>query len=289
MVDAFVGPSVMALLPGLVSESQLPAANSILESIIVMSGILGPAAGSFLIAKWGVGPALFLDFVSFLFAIVSVHRIPGELLHRSAAIPMKISQLLSEGIRTTWNDAQLRSLCMLIAGLNFCTVGPLDVGIAVMAKARCSSATTFGLLVCVLGAGTLLGTLLGGVKKLTISNSAVLSSLAMALAIELTLLGAVRNRWEVFFVLGLVGVGTGFVNVQILYWLQMHVPGRMLGRVMSIVLFLSAGLSPFSLALSGLLVERHIDAMFFCSGGILFFISIAGTASLANTAPGKRR
>jgi hypothetical protein len=63
----------------------------------------------------------------------------------------------------------------------------------------------------------------------------------------------------VFFgtVLGLMGLGSGFVNIQILAWMQAKVERQLLGRVMSVLMLAAVGLAPISLGLAGAVAQLH--------------------------------
>ena len=48
----------------------------------------------------------------------------------------------------------------------------------------------------------------------------------------------------------------------------------MIGRVMSLVMFASVGVMPFSFAISGMLVDIHAPIMFVVAGSITFLTCI---------------
>jgi hypothetical protein len=78
----------------------------------------------------------------------------------------------------------------------------------------------------------------------------------------------------------LIGVGAGFGNVNVVTITQKHVTKDMLGRVMSLIVLAEVGLTPISNALSGVLADWNVAALFVLSG-----ILLSATALLATTNP----
>jgi hypothetical protein len=56
-----------------------------------------------------------------------------------------------------------------------------------------------------------------------------------------------------------------------------------MGRVMSVIMFAAVGLMPVSLALAGLVAERHVTGMFAVSGVLMML-----TALVAGLSPATR-
>ena len=53
----------------------------------------------------------------------------------------------------------------------------------------------------------------------------------------------------------LMSATAAFLNVQLIAWFQQRVERAMMGRVMSVLMFASVGLMPFSLAASGVAMK----------------------------------
>jgi MFS family permease len=62
----------MVIVPNLVSESELGAANSIVEAIWNGASLLGPLLGGFFISKFGASMAIFCDGISFWVAALCI-------------------------------------------------------------------------------------------------------------------------------------------------------------------------------------------------------------------------
>jgi MFS family permease len=67
-------------------------------------------------------------------------------------------------------------------------------------------------------------------------------------------------------VIALMGVGGGIVGVLGMTWLQQQTTAQMQGRMMSLVMFASVALDPFSQAISGGLMEVGLTGLFVAAG-----------------------
>lgn len=70
-----------------------------------------------------------------------------------------------------------------------------------------------------------------------------------------------------------MGLGVGFVNVQLSVWMQRRVERALLGRVMSVLMFSAVGLLPISYAISGALAQWNLVALFVAAGALLTTVS----------------
>ena len=65
-----------------------------------------------------------------------------------------------------------------------------------------------------------------------------------------------------------------FLNVQLLSWFQQRVERAMLGRVMSVLMFASVGLIPFSIAAAGVIIQWSLPGMFAVSGALVLLVTV---------------
>jgi hypothetical protein len=96
--------------------------------------------------------------------------------------------------------------------------------------------------------------------------------LSGVMGVGLGLLGITQNVVQAAGLLAVMGVASSFINIVMLAWLQMTIREDMLGRVMSLVMFASAGLAPVSLALAGWLSDVSPTAMF-AGAGVLALLA----------------
>jgi hypothetical protein len=81
--------------------------------------------------------------------------------------------------------------------------------------------------------------------------------------------------------LAVMGVAIGYVNIVAISWIQARVDPAMVGRVMSLVMLMSFGITPLSLALAGVLIDLDATALFVGAGVLTMLTALfAGLVGL---------
>jgi hypothetical protein len=78
--------------------------------------------------------------------------------------------------------------------------------------------------------------------------------------------GVLPSFAGVWLSLAAIGVAIGYANIVAISWIQRRVDHAMTGRVMSLVMLMGFGITPLSLALSGLLVDLDATLLFVGAG-----------------------
>lgn len=86
--------------------------------------------------------------------------------------------------------------------------------------------------------------------------------------------GFLRATWLAASLVVVIGVMGGYTNITLTTWLQTRTPQRMLGRVMSLLMIASIGLSPFSNAVSGALIKLSLDWVFVGAGAMMTVLAV---------------
>lgn len=89
--------------------------------------------------------------------------------------------------------------------------------------------------------------------------------------------GLVPSLLPAALLMGFSGVGTGVVNTYAVSWLQRRTDSAMQGRVMSLVMLASMGLTPVAYAASGAIADVNPTLLFVIAGGMILLCA-AGTA-----------
>ncbi len=284
IIDALFYPAVGAILPMLVEEADLPPANALVQGSQQLAGLIGPVLAGVVVALVNTGPAFVIDALSFGVATVALLFIAGG--RRPTTSPgiadagtESVIASIRAGFDYVRRDRAVRSLIVLTAASNFAFNGPLLVGIPFMADHTLGGgSTTFGILLSAYGGGAVVGAL-GAGRRVPRLGTLVLG-IAFAMGVALTLLGVAPNVLTAFGLLVAIGLGAGFLNVHIFSWLQSRTVEAMRGRVMSIVLLGSFGLSPISYALAGAALDfAPVALLFTAAGAIVVVASLAGFAS----------
>jgi len=274
VADAFAAPAAQAFLPSIVAREQLPAANSVSQATGQITTLVVPAPAGMLVAALGTAWAFFIDAVSFLFILAALWKLPDP-PRADPAVPRKnMIRSILDGLLYVKNDIPLRSFMLVIAVLNFCLSGPFSVGIAFLSKRQFGSPTAYGLLMSSLAAGSLAGLLLAGVWKLR-KRGRLLLAVSVVIALCTASIGLLHQLWSLALVLFFMCAATAYLNVQLLSWFQQRVERAMLGRVMSVLMFASVGLIPFSIAAAGIVIQWSLSGMFAVSGALVLLVTAA--------------
>ena len=282
IADAFTLPAGPALIPTLVEPHQLQPANALMQGSTVMTQMIGPAPAGLLIKFSGVASALFFDALSFLAVIVALLKVPDppRAPHHAAARP-SVLHSIAEGLRAVRNDSALLFLMVIFAVLNFSIAGPIGVGLAVLARFRFGSAAIFGTFVSSFSAGMLGGMAIGGMVKNPRKRGLQFIAMGAFCGLELIGIGLFPKFAAVATLLALMGLGVGIVNVQFTTWIQRRVERAILGRVMSVLMFSAVGLIPISYAISGVVAQWNLPALFVAAGSLLVVASAAALTAKA--------
>jgi MFS family permease len=285
LVAGFAIPAENSIVPMLVEEQDLQAGNSIIMGITQLTGFVGPTIAGILIGGYsqstvGVGLAFGLDAVSFAVSATCLWLI------RSLSKPQpteKSSQgkniwtSIWTGIQYLWADKIMRLMFLILAAVNFLLIGPLLVGIPVLADQRLpEGAVAFGLLMSAYSGGNLIGYLLAG--SLPRPSGSTMNVIVIALlagfGTVIGSLGFIASTWIDFGLMLLLGLGNGYIAIILFTWMQTRTPKEMLGRVMSILIFSNTGLVPVSQAISGVVSKWDLNLLFASAGALVLLVTL---------------
>jgi MFS family permease len=266
VADAFAVPAQTAYMPSLLQREQLVAASSVSQSTGQLTTILGPVPAGFVIQTLGVAWAFFVDAISFLFIIGALWKLPDP--PKSQAARKAMWHSIAEGIAYVGKDVPLRSLMLLATTLNFCIAGPVSIGLAYLTKTRFGSPAAYGIVISAVAAGSLLSALLAGVWKIR-RRGVMILAVAAVLGLCLGSVGLMNTVGSVAGVLLVMGAAAGMVNVHIGAWAMQRIDAAVRGRVASVLMLASFGITPISLAVAGFLVAWSLKLMFLLAGGLM--------------------
>jgi MFS family permease len=266
VADAFATPAQTAYMPSLLKREQLVAASSVSQSTAQMTTIVGPVPAGFVIKTLGLAWAFFADAISFLFIIGALWKLPDP--PKSQAPRKAMLHSIAEGIAYVGKDVPLRSLMLLASIMNFCIAGPISIGLAYLTKTRFGSPAVYGIVISAVAAGSLLGALLAGVWK-TRQRGVMMLLVSLALGLCLGSIGLLEKVWSIAGVLLIMGAAAGMVNIHIGAWIMQRIDVAVRGRVASVLMLASVGITPISLAVAGFLVAWNLKLMFLLAGALM--------------------
>lgn len=262
MGQLFNTPGVAArfgLVPELaeISTISLERVNSAQGASVNLAGLAGPIIAGILIVPIGAGNVLYLDAASFAISAVLVTiLVPTGISHEGRDSPSAgyLSEL-AEGLRFLRGDLALVAV-FLVAGATNLALAPMGgVILPVYARQVFGSAVDLGVMLSVMGGGTLVGTLLYGAlaprlrQNLTFVGGLLLFALIRG---GLALLPGVAAT---ALLLGLSGLVFGPVNPIINTVVQRRVPMGMRGRVFGLLNSISTTTVPLGILVAGFLLQ----------------------------------
>lgn len=292
-LSQFYGPAGTALLPALVPEAKLAAANSALSAGSELAMLAGPALGGFLFARAGLRVSVALDLASFVVSAATIWSLRSRALRTPPSPPApeshdssRLLAQLVQGARVTLGNATLRAL--LAISLLLSVAGGL-LPLLVVNFARSSlhaSGTDYGLVLSAQAIGGLLGAAVAApVIRFFVTPRLPLGGSFLAIALVVTAFGLARQWWVAALCLAVGGIPTTVSQVVSSRLLQTVPADRHRGRVASLVSTATTlGRLVGSLA-AGLLAVRagaagglEVVAVVFALSGLLALAAVPGQA-----------
>lgn len=269
LVTGFAVPAGNSIVPLIVKEKDLQAGNSIIMGTGQLAGFVGPVIAGIIIGSLagsfsGIGLAFSIDAVTFFISAVMLWRMAGGRIQNSAE-DESIFNSIYNGLKKVWNDNALRLVFLVIAGINFLFVGPVLVGIPVIANQYLTEgAFAFGLLMSGFAGGNIAGFIIAGILPKPGSRMIriLIIALLCILGISLGILGFIKMTLLGFSLMLLLGLGNGYITIILFTWIQTRTPKKMMGRIMSLLMLSSAGLVPVSQAISGAVCKVNLSLLF---------------------------
>jgi MFS family permease len=228
----------------------------------------------------GIGLAFAIDTVSFSVSAICLllirtgkHHLPSDDSPEKESVWASIVT----GIKYLWNDKVLRLMFLVLTAVNFLLVGPLLVGIPVLANTRLpEGAVAFGILMSAFAGGNLVGYLIAGSlpRPGGTAMRMILILLIAAFGVVIGSLGFIPSTWVDFVLLLLLGLGNGYIAITLFTWMQTRTPKGMLGRMMGLLMFSNTGLVPISQALSGAVSKWNPTLLFVSAGSLVILVTL---------------
>jgi MFS family permease len=248
--NAFFRPAVLAGLPNLVDDEDLPSANALLQLVEWTTTAAGPLVGGALVAAAGPHLAYWVNAGTFAFSALLVSAIPAALLQSDRPLSRGHWADLGEGYRAVRTSRAL--MCVLVAWSTAAFFGGfMNVAEIFLAK-RAYDAGDFGF--GLLWAGTGVGMVIGGLAAADLIKrdlgAAYVRFLAL-FAIGIACAAAAPNVWIGFIAMIVAGIGNGAAVVGNITFVQRGAPDRVRGRAFTLLMAVNYGALGLSFVIAG--------------------------------------
>ena len=282
IVDAFFQPARGSILPRVVADHELEPGNAVLNVTSQGAVVLGPVLAGLTVAAFGTGWAFAADAACFAVGFLFVLWLPAA---SPAATGEKhpdggMGGQIVAGFRYAWSDVGIRVTLVVIAVVDFAANGAIGVGLPSIAHGRfAAGASGLGIMFAAWGVGATIGALGAGFVPPPKVFGWMLVFMCVWLGVGIGVVGVVPSLPPAALAMGLSGVVTGVINTYGISWLQRRTDQGMQGRVMSLVMLASMGLTPIAYAVSGVIAEASLTWLFLLAGGMIFLCGAGAVAS----------
>ena len=283
--DSVFLPAMTAFLPEILPESALNSANAARSTISSLCGqMAGPAIGGAL-AIWDPAASYALNSMTFLWSAWCISRIRSTPQPRPATGSSVLTEI-REGVSYTVKNRWLL-WCLLDAGfINAILFAPFGVLVPLFLRQDLhASKAQVALSFTVSGVGWLMGSIIVGSLKTPRRRLHAITVTWLVAAGVIALISVIHHVWMVYLVGLAIGPLLAYGNVMWESMMQTVVPRELLGRVTSVDMFLSFGLSPIGVALAGVFVTAVGIRSYFLAAflvGLPFQIALVLSRTVRN-------
>jgi MFS family permease len=280
------GPAARALLPALVEEDALLAANTVGWSTEQATQILAAAGAGGLLLAFGATPAFLFNAATFLFSAAMLARLRGRFRPARDGgkheTPGGFWVDARDGLRYARRDLFIGPLLVVQGLASFATGGTAALLVVLSARHLRLQPAQFAWLLLAIGVGALVGPFL--LPRLLGADPRLLFWPYVWRGIGDVLLGTLTALPVALVILVAYGIGTATGAVTYSTVLQRRVPDAMRGRVFATLDVVWATGEIASIGVAGFLSDRvGIAAVYIGGGGIL---ALAGGIGLLRAVPG---
>ena len=250
--------------------------------------MVGPAVAGLLVDRFGVAPAFGLNGLSFVAVILALCAMRTEGLPRERE-GTTVRQDIAAGLRYAVGTPQVALILSLLLVVSLFVINH-NVLVPLLARdVLHEGAHGFGLLMAALGTGAVVGALalaLVGRSRpplaLLVGAGAAASAITLALA-------AIRHFPAAFVLLALTGLAQIVFMASCNTTLQVVVPDRLRGRIMSVYAFVFVGVTPIGSVFVGTVAEWFGASAAYAAGGGLGLLSVLALTALWTRGWGRTR
>lgn len=285
MVSAFETPVVQSSIPLLCSEKTIPQANSLISSIGILGGIFGPILAGILYQFDQIHLIFIWSGSLFLLAVTCELFLKIPLIARDT-IPDSLKEMVVSDFQETiayLNQQKIIiKICIIALLLNLFLSSFIQVIVPYITRIHLQvTDNQFGIMNMGFAIGSLLGTIIYGVKGKEVRPYSIYVSLLLSIFIFLCLivpLNILQNHTFAFwFLLGTISLMMAlfsFISLQLIVYIQVNTRTDLIGRMMAFVMVLVGAAMPI-----GQLIYGSLGSLFVTQSNLIVLILIVSSIS----------
>jgi MFS family permease len=248
-------PAVYAGLPNLVSDAELPQANSLLQTIDNSTWAIGSLAGGVLVAAQGPDVAYWVNAATFIVSVALLAQIPQRLLQEAKAESRGHWRDLADGLALVRRSRALLTV-LITWNIGMVANAFINVGEPFLATESFSAGSFgLGLLMGAAGVGLAIGAFLAGswIEERGLRN--VYGASLGLMAIGIAGAAAAPNVWVAAASVIISGAGNGAAIVCNALLVQRGAPDRLRGRAFTVLMSSNVTFLTLGMVLAGRITD----------------------------------
>ena len=265
LCDAVMFPTWQAVIKDLVPAQRLRAAVAVSSVRFNLSRVLAPALAGGLLSIAGPAVCLAVSAGSSLGIILVTLAIRPRKLTTSR--PVSWWAAIGQGLDYTRREVDVRRLLLVTAGFGLLVLPHQAFLPAYTQRQLGLGPEGLGTLLTAVGIGGIIGALITGSKYTNNREYRAMGAFTIVTGLGLLILGFIPTLAAALLGLAIVGLGSiGFLTAS-QSTIQLIVPDRLVGRVMSLYVALSAGAMPLGSLALGSVAEQGDTRIVMVIGG----------------------
>ncbi len=287
VVSSFFGPAQGVVIREAVPFHGLRSSNALMQQVMFIMRIIGPAAAGMLVASFGPHACYLLDAASFFasacfIASLAIRRAaPSDPRKHTLADDRgalgKIGHDMMEGLRFILHHAGLLFVILALASGMFVMgcFGPL---IAVYVRDAVHGGNSiYGWASAMIGVGILAGINVLNTYAVRVKNTILVYSGLLGISVGLVLLACVTQVWSTLLGDFLIGFAVAGIIIPAQTMIQQETPRELMGRVGSTVMSCVFSAQILGLLLSGALAQfTTVRIVFAICAAMVLVLAAAG-------------
>jgi len=270
-VGVFFAPARNAVIPNIVPERLLLAANALIQGSQVIAMILGASMAGFIVDWLGIGFAFVFDALTFFvsaIAIVTMHVSRTNVIERQGDV-REIWAQLKEGLSFIKRNPFLTNVMVITGQATFGFAAIFVLGVMHLGEVLGIDAKGFGILYAVEGLGVVVGGAILTRFVSRIRTNWVVAICMIALGVSIIAFAAAPSYMLVMVSMMVIGLSIVSARAALATLTQALVPDEKRGRVESAVAMVMGAATSVSIGLAGLFGDLiGVQAVFFAAGVI---------------------
>lgn len=281
LIGQFFFPAESALLPTVVADQDLTAANGMNQSALALSQLMGATMGGAILGL--LGPVVLFGFNAASFAVsvltLFVLRLaPAPVRARTAAAGTLASARslwadIVQGQRTIWGNAFLRRSTPITVLVNFALVPISVLDVAWVRQVLHMGAFVYGLFGAAILVGMVAGSVLSGVVAARLRLRPLVFATLAGAGLCIYALSRIPTAAADLAFLVVFGLLVGVINTALSAMMQRAVPDEVRGRVFGAMSAFSNLAIPLGGVVVGVAAAVVSVAAIFAGAGLLFAAS----------------